>query len=110
MPIWVKLEGGTPQLEAIHQLASQGIPVCGHLGLLPQSVHKLGGYRVQGREQRDASLIREDARLLQDAGVDMLVLECVPDQLAAQVATELSIPVIGIGAGPDCDGAGVGAV
>ncbi|MBT3014972.1 MAG: 3-methyl-2-oxobutanoate hydroxymethyltransferase [Candidatus Thiodiazotropha sp. (ex Lucina aurantia)] len=100
----VKLEGGTPQLEAIRQLASQGIPVCGHLGLLPQSVHKLGGYRVQGREQRDASLIREDARLLQDAGVDMLVLECVPDQLAAQVATELSIPVIGIGAGPDCDG------
>jgi 3-methyl-2-oxobutanoate hydroxymethyltransferase len=100
----VKLEGGATQLEAIRQLASQGIPVCGHLGLLPQSVHKLGGYRVQGRGQRDASLIREDARLLQEAGVDMLVLECVPDQLAAQVAHELSIPVIGIGAGPDCDG------
>jgi 3-methyl-2-oxobutanoate hydroxymethyltransferase len=100
----IKLEGGAAQLEAIRQLASQGIPVCGHLGLLPQSVHKLGGYRVQGREQRDASLIREDARLLQEAGVDMLVLECVPDQLAAQVTHELTIPVIGIGAGPDCDG------
>ncbi|MBT2969499.1 MAG: 3-methyl-2-oxobutanoate hydroxymethyltransferase [gamma proteobacterium symbiont of Ctena orbiculata] len=100
----VKLEGGAAQLEAIRQLASQGIPVCGHLGLLPQSVHKLGGYRVQGREQRDATLIREDARLLQEAGVDMLVLECVPNQLAAQITAELSIPVIGIGAGPDCDG------
>ncbi len=100
----VKLEGGAAQLEAIRQLASQGIPVCGHLGLLPQSVHKLGGYRVQGREQRDASLIREDAGLLQEAGCDMLVLECVPDHLAAQITEELSIPVIGIGAGPDCDG------
>jgi 3-methyl-2-oxobutanoate hydroxymethyltransferase len=100
----VKLEGGAAQLEAIRQLASQGIPVCGHLGLLPQSVHKLGGYRVQGREQHDATLIREDARQLQEAGCDMLVLECVPDSLAAQITADLSIPVIGIGAGLDCDG------
>ncbi|MCU7802918.1 MAG: 3-methyl-2-oxobutanoate hydroxymethyltransferase [Candidatus Thiodiazotropha sp. (ex Lucinoma annulata)] len=100
----VKLEGGANQLEAIRQISSQGIPVCGHLGLLPQSVHKLGGYRVQGREQQDASQIREDARLLQEAGVDLLVLECVPDSLAAQIASDLTIPVIGIGAGAQCDG------
>ncbi|MCU7892295.1 MAG: 3-methyl-2-oxobutanoate hydroxymethyltransferase [Candidatus Thiodiazotropha sp. (ex Ustalcina ferruginea)] len=100
----VKLEGGANQLVAIRQISSQGIPVCGHLGLLPQSVHKLGGYRVQGREQQDASQIREDARLLQEAGVDLLVLECVPDSLAAQISSDLTIPVIGIGAGAQCDG------
>ncbi|MCU7923181.1 MAG: 3-methyl-2-oxobutanoate hydroxymethyltransferase [Candidatus Thiodiazotropha sp. (ex Dulcina madagascariensis)] len=100
----VKLEGGSVQLETVRQLASQGIPVCGHLGLLPQSVHKLGGYRVQGREQGDASRIREDAHSLQEAGADLLVLECVPDQLAAQISSELVVPVIGIGAGAACDG------
>ena len=100
----VKLEGGAVQREAIRQLSLQGIPVCGHLGLLPQSVHKLGGYRVQGREQQDAARILDDALLLQEAGIDLLVLECVPDQLAARIARELTVPVIGIGAGVDCDG------
>ena len=100
----VKLEGGSAQRETIRQLSSQGIPVCGHLGLLPQSVHKLGGYRVQGREQQDAARILDDALLLQEAGIDLLVLECVPDQLAARITRELTVPVIGIGAGADCDG------
>jgi 3-methyl-2-oxobutanoate hydroxymethyltransferase len=100
----VKLEGGTAQLEVIRQITAQGIPVCGHLGLLPQSVHKLGGYRVQGREAERAEEIRQDALALQDAGIDMLVLECVPSQLAAQITQSLRVPVIGIGAGNSCDG------
>jgi 3-methyl-2-oxobutanoate hydroxymethyltransferase len=100
----VKLEGGAPQLEAIRQLTAQGIPVCGHLGLIPQSVHKLGGYRVQGRETERAEAILQDALDLQTAGIDMLVLECVPAKLAAQISVALEIPVIGIGAGVECDG------
>jgi 3-methyl-2-oxobutanoate hydroxymethyltransferase len=100
----VKLEGGQAQLEVIRRLTEQGIPVCGHLGLLPQSVHKLGGYRVQGRESERAEAIRRDALALQEAGIDMLVLECVPSQLAAQITTSLRVPVIGIGAGSACDG------
>jgi 3-methyl-2-oxobutanoate hydroxymethyltransferase len=100
----VKLEGGSVHLTTIRQLSSQGIPVCGHLGLLPQSVHKLGGYRVQGREQQDAQRILADASALQEAGIDLLVLECVPDQLAAKISRSLEVPVIGIGAGADCDG------
>jgi 3-methyl-2-oxobutanoate hydroxymethyltransferase len=100
----VKLEGGAPQLEVIRQLTAQGIPVCGHLGLLPQSVHKLGGYRVQGRETERADAIFEDARNLQAAGIDLLVLECVPSRLAQRITSELEVPVIGIGAGAACDG------
>jgi 3-methyl-2-oxobutanoate hydroxymethyltransferase len=100
----VKLEGGAVHLETINQLSSQGIPVCGHLGLLPQSVHKLGGYRVQGRGEEDAERMLDDANALQEAGIDLLVLECVPDQLAAQISRTLEIPVIGIGAGAACDG------
>jgi 3-methyl-2-oxobutanoate hydroxymethyltransferase len=100
----VKLEGGSILREPIRQLSSQGIPVCGHLGLLPQSVHKLGGYRVQGRQPADAKRMLEDALSLQEAGIDMLVLECVPDHLAARICQELTIPVIGIGAGAQCDG------
>lgn len=100
----VKLEGGQAQLEVIRRLTEQGIPVCGHLGLLPQSVHKLGGYRVQGRESERAEAIRRDALALQEAGMDMLVLECVPSQLAAQITASLQVPVIGIGAGNACDG------
>jgi 3-methyl-2-oxobutanoate hydroxymethyltransferase len=100
----VKLEGGAPQLEVIRQLTAQGIPVCGHLGLLPQSVHKLSGYRVQGRETARADAIIEDARNLQAAGIDLLVLECVPSQLAERITAELEVPVIGIGAGAACDG------
>jgi 3-methyl-2-oxobutanoate hydroxymethyltransferase len=78
--------------------------VCGHLGLLPQSVHKLGGYRVQGRDAASAQTIRDDALALQRAGAGLLVLECVPAALAAEVTRALSIPVIGIGAGAGCDG------
>jgi 3-methyl-2-oxobutanoate hydroxymethyltransferase len=100
----VKLEGGATQLEVIRQITAQGIPVCGHLGLLPQSVHKLGGYRVQGREAERAETIRQEALALQEAGIDMLVLECVPSALAAEITAAVEIPVIGIGAGVDCDG------
>ncbi|MCU7813117.1 MAG: 3-methyl-2-oxobutanoate hydroxymethyltransferase [Candidatus Thiodiazotropha sp. (ex Notomyrtea botanica)] len=100
----VKLEGGATQLEVIRQITAQGIPVCGHLGLLPQSVHKLGGYRVQGREADRAEAIRQEALALQDAGIDMLVLECVPSALASEITHSLRIPVIGIGAGINCDG------
>jgi 3-methyl-2-oxobutanoate hydroxymethyltransferase len=100
----VKLEGGAHQLESVRQLTALGIPVCGHLGLLPQSVHKLGGYRVQGRDMVDAAGIREEAHALQEAGVDLLILECVPASLAAQISGQITIPVIGIGAGVDIDG------
>jgi 3-methyl-2-oxobutanoate hydroxymethyltransferase len=100
----VKLEGGEPQLEVIRQLTVQGIPVCGHLGLLPQSVHKLGGYRVQGRESGRAEAILREARDLQAAGIDLLVLECVPSSLAEKITAELDVPIIGIGAGVGCDG------
>ncbi|MCP3867935.1 MAG: 3-methyl-2-oxobutanoate hydroxymethyltransferase [Gammaproteobacteria bacterium] len=100
----VKLEGGASQLETVHQLTANGIPVCAHLGLMPQSVHRLGGYRVQGRDEEAARVIREDALALESVGAQMLVLECVPSQLAAEISQALAIPVIGIGAGPDCDG------
>jgi 3-methyl-2-oxobutanoate hydroxymethyltransferase len=100
----VKLEGGAVMVETVRFLVDRGIPVCGHLGLTPQSVHKLGGYRVQGREEVVAYHIREDAHLLQEAGASMLVLEAVPAALAKTITAELRIPTIGIGAGPDCDG------
>jgi len=100
----VKLEGGATQLDTVGQLTANGIPVCAHLGLLPQSVHQIGGYRVQGRDDTSAAIIREDAIALEKAGAQMLVLECVPTQLAAEISQSLTIPVIGIGAGPDCDG------
>ncbi len=100
----VKLEGGALQVETVRQLTERGIPVCAHLGLTPQSVHKLGGYRVQGREEAAAQAMLADARALQEAGVDMLILECVPSGLAAEITRTLEIPVIGIGAGPQCDG------
>jgi 3-methyl-2-oxobutanoate hydroxymethyltransferase len=100
----VKLEGGAEQVETVRALSAQRVPVCGHLGLLPQSVHKLGGYRVQGREAREAAAIRRDALALQEAGADLLVLECVPTPLAGEIAETLRIPVIGIGAGPGCNG------
>ena len=100
----VKLEGGAPQVATVAQLAHHGVPVCAHLGLQPQSVHKLGGYRVQGRDATVAKQMLEDAKALQDAGADLLVLECVPVNVAADITQALSIPVIGIGAGRDCDG------
>ena len=100
----VKLEGGAPQVATVAQLAHHGVPVCAHLGLQPQSVHKLGGYRVQGRDEAVAKQMLADAKALQDAGADMLVLECVPVALAQQITQALEIPTIGIGAGRECDG------
>lgn len=100
----VKLEGGADQLDVVRALAGCGIPVCAHLGLQPQSVHKLGGYRVQGREQAVAERMLADALALQQAGADMLVLECVPSALGATISHALEMPVIGIGAGAATDG------
>ncbi len=100
----VKLEGGETVLESVRALVSHGIPVCAHLGLTPQSVHQLGGYRVQGRDQAGASRLLDDARRLEDAGAAALVLECVPVALAEQISAAVSMPTIGIGAGPHCDG------
>jgi 3-methyl-2-oxobutanoate hydroxymethyltransferase len=98
----VKLEG--PRIEIVSFLVDQGIPVCGHLGLLPQLINQLGSYKVQGKEPADAARIIADAHQLQQAGVSLLVLECVPAVLAREITAQLSIPVIGIGAGVDCDG------
>jgi len=100
----VKLEGGAAMAETVQLLVDRGVPVCGHLGLTPQSVHQLGGYRVQGRDDHTAARIRADAKLLQQAGASLLVLEAVPRELAKAITAELDIPTIGIGAGPDCDG------
>ena len=100
----VKLEGGAPQLAIVRALTERGVPVCGHLGLLPQSVHRLGGYRVQGKDRDSATRILEDACALAEAGAQLLVLECVPALLAAEISRAVSIPVIGIGAGVDTDG------
>ena len=94
----VKLEGGAVMADTIHELSAQGIAVCAHLGLTPQSIHKLGGYHMQGREQADADRILTDAKLLAAAGASLLVLECVPHELAREITRQLSIPVIGIGA------------
>jgi 3-methyl-2-oxobutanoate hydroxymethyltransferase len=100
----VKLEGGERQVATVQRLTDNGIPVCAHLGLNPQWVNKLGGYRVQGREEAAAAQMRADARSLQAAGADMLILECVPAELAQTISQDLDIPVIGIGAGRRCDG------
>lgn len=100
----VKLEGAGPMLETITALAQRDVPVCAHLGLTPQSVMKLGGFRVQGREAVAAQRLRTDALAVQDAGADLLVLECVPRTLAAEITESLQIPTIGIGAGAQCDG------
>lgn len=100
----VKLEGGTPMLETVRRLTEQGVPVCAHLGLQPQSVHRIGGYRFQGRDHASAETIRHEALAMQDAGASLLVLECVPAALAGEISRTLSIPVIGIGAGAECDG------
>ncbi len=100
----VKLEGGRPMAETVRALVDVGIPVMGHLGLTPQSVHALGGYRVQGRDERTAERMRADARALEDAGAFAIVLELVPAPLAAELTHALTIPTIGIGAGPECDG------
>lgn len=100
----VKLEGAGPKLEVIRFLAEREIPVCAHLGLTPQSVLRLGGYKVQGREQAAAERLLADARAVADAGADLLVLECVPSALAERITAAIDIPTIGIGAGPGCSG------
>jgi 3-methyl-2-oxobutanoate hydroxymethyltransferase len=100
----VKLEGGAPMAPTVHALVDRGIPVMGHLGLTPQSVHALGGYRVQGRGDAAAARLAHDAAALEEAGAFSLVLELVPTALASRVSTSLTIPAIGIGAGPGCDG------
>ena len=99
----VKLEGGVWLSETIHQLVERGIPVCAHLGLTPQSVNVFGGYKVQGRTPKEAKSILADAVEIQDAGASLLVLECIPAHLAADISSKLDIPVIGIGAGPGTD-------
>lgn len=98
----VKLEGA--RLDCVNFLVDQGIPVCGHLGLLPQSINQLGSYSVQGKQPEAAQKIRDNAKQLEQAGASLLVLECVPAVLAKQITQELTIPTIGIGAGVDCDG------
>jgi 3-methyl-2-oxobutanoate hydroxymethyltransferase len=100
----VKLESGRGQLAVVEYLAQQDIPVCAHLGLKPQSVHKIGGFKVQGREQDAAQRMLDEARSLQDAGADVVLLECVPRNVGEAIRAALHVPVIGIGAGAGVDG------
>jgi 3-methyl-2-oxobutanoate hydroxymethyltransferase len=100
----VKLEGGRECMDVIRAIRAEGIAVCGHLGLQPQSVKLYGGYKVQGRDPKSATRILEDAQLLDGEGVAALVLECIPRNLAATISSVVKMPVIGIGAGPECDG------
>jgi len=100
----VKLEGGKRVIEQVKAIVSADIPVMGHLGLTPQSVNAFGGYKVQGRGEEAARLLKENALALQDAGVFSMVLECVPATVASEVSDALDVPTIGIGAGPYCDG------
>lgn len=100
----VKLEGGDWQIEIIRYLVERSVPVCAHLGLLPQSVHVLGGYKVQGKSKDSTTLMLEQALACQEAGAQMVVLEAIPSSLGEKITTELNIPTIGIGAGPDCSG------
>jgi 3-methyl-2-oxobutanoate hydroxymethyltransferase len=101
----VKLEGGGAwAAETVAFLVQRGIPVCGHIGLTPQSFHKLGGHRIQGKVPEEAARLLEESRALQEAGAELLVLECVPKDLAAELAEGLEIPVLGAGAGIHCDG------
>jgi 3-methyl-2-oxobutanoate hydroxymethyltransferase len=100
----IKLESGGSQIEIVEFLASHDIAVCAHLGLKPQSVHKTGGFRVQGREEDAAELMMANAKRLEDAGADIVLLECIPSSLGKQITEALHVPVIGIGAGPDTDG------
>ncbi|MGO2580720.1 MAG: 3-methyl-2-oxobutanoate hydroxymethyltransferase, partial [Halomonas sp.] len=100
----VKLEGEAWMAEGIRELTRRGVPVCAHLGLTPQTVHQLGGYKVQGRDAANAERIINDAKVLADAGAAVILLECVPASLGKAVTEALDVPVIGIGAGPDTDG------
>ncbi len=100
----VKLEGNAGQADVVARLAANGIPVCAHLGLRPQSVHKTGGFKVQGRDEEGARRMVEDALALEQAGADVVLLECVPSAVGTEITRVLRVPVIGIGAGPDVDG------
>ena len=100
----VKLEGGAWVARSVEFLVARGIPVCGHLGLQPQSVHRLGGYKVQGKTEASARVLREDAHALAVAGADLVVLEMVPAALATELTADVAVPTIGIGAGPGCSG------
>lgn len=100
----VKLEGTADQVSIVAALAKAGVPVCAHLGLQPQRIHKLGGYKVKGRDQADADAMVDDAHAMEAVGADLLLVECIPATLGERLARELRIPVIGIGAGPGCDG------
>jgi 3-methyl-2-oxobutanoate hydroxymethyltransferase len=100
----VKLEGGERIAESVHRLTQAGIPVMGHLGLTPQSVHQFGGWKIQGKTESAAERLLKDAHILQQAGAYSIVLEGIPAPLAAQVTAEIGVPTIGIGAGPACDG------
>jgi 3-methyl-2-oxobutanoate hydroxymethyltransferase len=100
----VKLEGSGRQADIVRYLSDNGVPVCAHLGLRPQFVHKLGGFMVQGREAAAAKQMLKDAKLLEQAGADMILLELVPKALAARITAKVRVPVIGIGAGPKVDG------
>lgn len=101
----VKIEGGAVLADTVDFLVQRGVPVCAHIGLMPQAVHALGGYRVQGRDEASAARLKADARALQDAGAALMVMEMVPSALAGEITASLdSCATIGIGAGPDCDG------
>jgi 3-methyl-2-oxobutanoate hydroxymethyltransferase len=100
----VKVEGGIEIIEAVKAIVRAGIPVVGHLGLTPQSIHQLGGFKVQGKDEETAKKLMQDTKLLAESGVFALVLECVPEKLAAKITQTIAVPTIGIGAGSACDG------
>jgi 3-methyl-2-oxobutanoate hydroxymethyltransferase len=100
----VKLEGGREFADTVRKITAAGIPVMAHLGLTPQSIHQLGGYKVQGKKEDAARIIIDDARILEEAGAFAVVLECIPESLGAEISEALTIPTIGIGAGVHCDG------
>ncbi len=100
----VKLEGGTEMAHVVKAIVDMGVPVCAHIGLTPQTATKLSGFKVQGKDAESAKALIQSAKDLEEAGAFMIVMECIPDLLAARITEELSIPTIGIGAGKDCDG------
>jgi 3-methyl-2-oxobutanoate hydroxymethyltransferase len=100
----VKLEGGIEVANAVKALVDINIPVMGHLGLTPQAIHKVGGYKIQGKTEASAEKMVTDAKVLEGAGVFAIVLECIPAELAKEISSKVSVPTIGIGAGPHCDG------
>jgi 3-methyl-2-oxobutanoate hydroxymethyltransferase len=100
----IKLEGGRDYAETVQKITTAGIPVMAHLGLTPQSIHQMGGFKVQGKKEDAAQRIIEDAKILEEAGAFSMVLECIPEKLAQEISKSISIPTIGIGAGVHCDG------